>query len=223
MKKVMTVLLLTIGCCSMYGQYIPGGIVSQGTLMSTRTEIVRSGFDVWAGAGVGVGGVGSSEEAVMTYHVDINAGYNVSPRLFVGVGLNSAKIATDVSAVYVNLRPYVSRELNSLYFNIFLGKVVSGNTTSVVEYDGLGRPMTRFFKPSGVMGGYTMGYVWDHFAFEAGMNICGGKLGNINISDYPEISFSEIVEEPSLVDWKKVHDPDISVLVDFSIRVSWRF
>lgn len=218
MKKIITVLLILVCSSSMYAQYTPGGLVSQGTLMSTKTEIIRSGFDVWAGGGVGFGVYTGADVVATTYHIDINAGYNVSPRLFFGIGFNSVSSITDATAVYINLRPYISRNLNSLYYNFFLGKVIGGNTIVVNDEDWRN---TMFYKPSGMMGGFTIGYVWNHFAFEAGMSLFGGKQIEVNGYDYPGTSFSEVIEDPSLVDWENGYDAlETQVLIDGLVRIS---
>lgn len=226
MKKLLVALLLVCSAGA-YGQYMPGGLVSQGTLMSTSTEVVRSGFDIWVGGGLGFGGYAEGEEAETSYHFDVNAGYNVLPRLFVGAGFNSTNLITGVSSAYVNTRFYFSRDLNSLYYNISFGKVLGGNVF-VGEGDIYGGYNATFCKPSGVMGGFSMGYVWNHFAVEIGLSMIGCETINVNGYDVPGTGFFEIYTNPTSYSWETLESysyggSESSVLLDAFLRVSWRF
>lgn len=226
MKKLLVVLLLV---CSggAYAQYIQGGLVSQGTLMSTRTEVVRSGFDVWVGGGAGLGGYVEAEKFSNSFHFDVNAGYNVLPVLFVGAGFNTTSMSVGLSSVYVNIRPYFSRDLNTAYYNIFLGKMLGGNVFvgDGDLYDGY---YAEFCKPGGMMGGFSVGYVWNHFAVEFGFSLMGCEKLYVNGYNVPGTSFYEAFTNPLYYDWETLKsfsydDAEFSVLLDVFLRVSWRF
>ena len=224
MRKLLVALLLV---CSggAYAQYVQGGLVSQGTLMSTRTEVVRSGFDIWVGGGLGFGGYAEGEEAETSYHFDVNAGYNVLPRLFVGAGFNSTNLITGVSSAYVNTRLYFSRDLNSLYYNISFGKVLGGKVFVGEIYDS---SSADFCKPGGIMGGFSLGYVWNHFAVEFGMSMMSCETLHVNGYNFPGSSFYEAISDPSYYDWETLknwsyYGEETGYMADFFLRVSWRF
>ena len=153
MRKILTVLLLLVCGSGAFAQYMSSGVVSQGTLINNRTEIIRSGFDIWAGGGAGGSftGVGGGSEGVFSssFHADVNAGYNVAPRAFLGVGLRATySTSTSVFALYANIRAFDSRNVNSAYFDFRLGKVLGGKTQKyIVENEWSGYD-TYYHKPN---------------------------------------------------------------------------
>ena len=236
MKKLLVALLLV---CSggAYAQYIQGGLVSQGTLMSTKTEVVRSGFDVWVGGG---GDFAVNQNMDVSGHFDVNAGYNLNPRLFVGAGLNYTGLSA-IPSIYVNVRPYFSRDLNSLYLNVFAGMVLGGNVFvdwADYYYDEIynycSYAYAGFCKPAGLMGGCSLGYVWNHFAVECGLNVIGCKMveldyGGYYNEDYRNGTFiCDAINDPTDYSWSEFvrrssYAEELSALLDVFLRVSWRF
>ena len=57
--------------------------------------------------------------------------------------------------------------------------------------------------PNGIMGGYSIGYIWNHWAFEWGVDIIGASVTENE-------------------EWKK-EDAEVSVIVDTFVKVAYRF
>ncbi len=222
MRKIMIALLFM--CSSMvFAQYMPGGLVSQGTLMNTKTEIIRSGFDVWASGGIGMGAVADDVTLFTSYHVDANAGYNVLPKMFLGAGVRLGKTYTTIPTLYVNMRCFASRKVNSMYVDLRLGKVIGGSTykgtyeseSSLLQ--NMGKMGVSYYKPSGATGGYSLGYIWNRLALDFGFDIIGAK--RLDVLGYDLGDASEI-------DWKEEKYENyktISVSIDAFIKVAYRF
>lgn len=218
MKKILTTLLLLVCGSGAFAQYMSGGLVSQGTLINNRTEIVRSGFDVWAGGGIGLG-LGSFSESPNisgSYHVNVNAGYNVTPRVFIGAGIYSCNSLTNVSSLFANIRIFNSRSVNSLYGDFRLGKIVGGKVSEDIterEHDGyVYSTDIYYYKPHGIMGGWSLGYIWDRFAFEWGMDLIGAVGTGI---DYSDVDWD--------IDWVNNEHTSIGIILDTFFKVAYRF
>lgn len=223
MRKIMIALLFM--CSSMvFAQYMPGGLVSQGTLMNTKTEIIRSGFDVWASGGIGMGAVGDDVKLFTSYHVDANAGYNVLPKMFLGAGVRFGKTYTTIPTLYVNMRCFASRDVNSMYVDLRLGKVIGGSTykgTYKWETDtyipGRGEMGVSYYKPSGATGGFSLGYIWNRLALDFGLDFIGAKRLDVYGFD---------LGDASEIDWKEEEYEEyktVSVAIDAFIKVAYRF
>ena len=209
MKKILTTLLLLVCGSGVFAQYMSGGLVSQGTLINSRTQIIRSGFDIWTGVGAGGGLTGIGGEGVFSssFHADVNAGYNVAPRAFLGVGLRAYSTCTSVFALYANIRVFNSPNLNSFYGDLRLGKVLGGKTQKYITEDEWGgyvyNTETYYHKPNGIMGGYSIGYIWNRWAFEWGVDLIGAS----------------VTENEEWTD----EDTEISAIFDTFIKVAYRF
>ena len=207
MKKILTTLLLLVCGSGAFAQYMSSGVVSQGTLINNRTEIIRSGFDVWIGGGAGGSftGVGGGSEGVFSssFHADVNAGYNVAPRAFLGAGLCAYSTSTSVFALYANIRAFDSRNVNSAYFDFRLGKVLGGKSQKYIVENEWGSYDTYYHKPKGIMGGYSIGYIWNRWAFEWGVDIIGAS----------------VTENEEWTD----EDTEISVIVETFVKLAYRF
>lgn len=216
MRRILTTLLLVLCGSGAFAQYMSGGLVSQGTLMSTQTEVIRSGFDIWAGGGFGFGAFMESDDIVGSYHININAGYNINPRMFVGGGIYSCKTSTNVSSLYLNMRSFVSRNLNSLYIDLRLGKIINGGVgEKITEQEHNGYVYSTditYYKPQGLMGGYSMGYIWDRFALEWGFDFIGAVATD-----------AEYYGTAEDIDWESDEYVSISAMVDFFIKAAYRF
>lgn len=215
MRKIMIALLFM--CSSMvFAQYMPGGLVSQGTLMNTKTEIIRSGFDVWASGGIGMGGVGDDVKLFTSYHVDANAGYNVLPKMFLGAGVRLVKTYTTIPALYVNMRCFASRDVNSIYVDLRLGKVIGGSTYKGT-IGGRGGREVSYYKPSGATGGFSLGYIWNRLALDFGLDFIGAKRLDVYGFD---------LGDASKIDWEEEEYEEyktISLAIDAFIKVAYRF
>lgn len=223
MKKIVTFLILLVCSTGAFAQYIQnqGGIVSQGTLVnesSKEVEAVRKGWDGWVGVGGGIGGFPHAVNSVneMTAAVfDANLGCNVAPRVFIGVGCSALYGKTTLSNMYVNLRTFSSKKANSLFNNIRFGYVLTGTIAEDNRGEAEGYNDYCYYKPQGIMGGYSMGYLWNHFAFEVGFSVIGGleyKIGRQQLNPYG-------------LDWGSAHGEYLSVspALEAFCRLSWRF
>ena len=218
MRKIFTTLLLLVCGSGAFAQYMSSGVVSQGTLINNRTEIIRSGFDIWVGGGVGFGGVGKSFST--SYNMDAVVGYNVTPKMFLGAGIDMCRTYTDIYTLYVDMKVFDSRNPNTLYGDFRLGKIVGGSIYKEIYEEGEGRykqTNTRYHKPNGAAFGVSLGYLWNHFALEYGLDVIftkeldmyGNDLGDISEKDWERDEYAEYCT--------------VSASLDAFIKVSYRF
>lgn len=212
MKKILVVFVLFVCSTGVSAQYIQsqGGIVSQGTFTNEETEVdaARKGLDGWVAIGGGLGGFPQAVSSVSEFtamQFDANFGYNIAPRVYIGAGCFAHYSNTIVSAAYVNLRTFSSPKANSLFMNLRIGHVLAGTICEDSEgsYD--------YYKPQGIVGGYSMGYLWNRFALEFGLDIIGG----LTYRAY------EKVLNPYGLDW--ANDTSFKPALDLFCKLSWRF
>ena len=222
MKKIFITLTLLVCSTATFAQYIQsqGGVVSQGTLVNEKKEVVaaRKGFDAWIGIGGGIGGYVLIDVTGADYsaaHYDVNGGYNITPRLFIGAGYKALYANTTLGAMYANIRIFGSAKANSIFADLRIGKVHTG---TIAELNAIESPEDgndyHYFRPQGLMGGYSMGYLWNHFALEFGLNIIGGKVYDTEGGK---------VINPYGLDWTDGERVEVNPGLDLFCKLSWRF
>ena len=225
MRKILTTLLLLVCSSGVFAQYMSSGVVSQGTLINNRTEIIRSGFDIWAGGGVGVGMDPNEIDMLFynPYYIDANVGYNVTPRLFLGAGVQAGKTYTSVLEVYGNMRIFGSRQLNTTYFDLHFGKISSNDDYLIHTYrEAYKEIIACCHKPQGMTGGFSFGYLWNHFALEVGLDIAGTYIAEI-IADAPGSTTASEIDWQKWIEEGSIYGEGVYATIDLFVKLSWRF
>ncbi len=221
MKKILVVFVLFVCSTGAFAQYIhsQGGVVSQGTLVNEKKEVAaaRKGFDGWIGIGGGIGGFVVIEAEGANYtagHFDANFGYNVSPRAFIGAGYKLLYANTTMGAWYANLRAFTSPKAKTSFINLYIGMIHTGTITELnCMEEGNTQDDYSYFKPKGLTGGFSAGYLWNHVALELGFGIFGGL-------EYQ--AGSKKVINPYGLDWT---DEEVESWpgLELFCKLSWRF
>ena len=207
MKKILVVLALLVCSTGVFAQYIhsQGGVVSQGTLVNEKKEVVaaRKGWDGWIGVGGGIGG---------SIQADANFGYNTTnARGFFGVGYKYFQTPDfTLGSWYLNMRTFASNKANSFFFSYRLGYTLIGTIYEKENNNG----DYSYIMPKGIMGGLSFGYLWNHFSFELGGDLMGGL----------HYESSKKIINPYGLDWTdKEHVESEPFAIDLFVKLSWRF